>query len=153
MDDALRTMLLPASRRIDAVTATVGRAAAWLVLAACLISVANAFLRYGAHVARPMLLDLPVLLFAGIVLGGPTMSLMNPADLDTLLRQQRSVDAVVRFDAIEDRHQAVDQRVIERVEFLGPVQGHQRDRPARLREHHVVAHRTAITGAPSSRPP
>jgi len=31
MDHALRTVLLPASRRIDAVTATIGRAAAWLV--------------------------------------------------------------------------------------------------------------------------
>ena len=52
MDHALRTVLLPASRRIDALTAVVGRAAAWLVLAACLISVANALLRYGAHFAR-----------------------------------------------------------------------------------------------------
>ena len=75
MDHALRTVLLPASRRIDALTAAVGRAAAWIVLAACLISVANAFLRYGAHFARPMLLDLPVLLFAGIVLGGAPRTL------------------------------------------------------------------------------
>ncbi len=75
MDHALRTVFLPASRRIDALSAGVGRAAAWLVLAACLISVANALLRYGAHFARPMLLDLPSLLFAGIVLGGAPRTL------------------------------------------------------------------------------
>jgi hypothetical protein len=33
-----------------------------------------------------------------LVLGGPALSLMDPADLDTLLRQHRTVDAVVRFD-------------------------------------------------------
>jgi hypothetical protein len=33
-----------------------------------------------------------------IVLGGPTMSLMNPADLETLLDQHPAVDAIVRFD-------------------------------------------------------
>lgn len=33
-----------------------------------------------------------------VVLGGPALSLMDPIDLDTLLRQHRGVDAVVRFD-------------------------------------------------------
>jgi hypothetical protein len=33
-----------------------------------------------------------------VVLGGPALSLMDPADLETLLRQHRAVDAVVRFD-------------------------------------------------------
>ncbi|MBV9741671.1 MAG: TRAP transporter small permease subunit [Hyphomicrobiales bacterium] len=75
MDHALRTVFLPASRRIDAVTAFVGRVAGWLVLVACLISVVNALLRYGAHFARPMLLDFPLLLFAGIVLGGAPRTL------------------------------------------------------------------------------
>jgi TRAP-type mannitol/chloroaromatic compound transport system permease small subunit len=69
MDHALRTVLLPASRRIDAASAAIGRMAAWLVLAACLLSVLNALLRFGAHFAKPMMLDLPVLLFAAIVLG------------------------------------------------------------------------------------
>ena len=77
MDHALRTVLLPAARRIDRVTAGVGRFAAWLVLAACLVSVANALLRYGAHFAEPVLLDLPVLLFAGIVLGAAPRTLLE----------------------------------------------------------------------------
>lgn len=33
-----------------------------------------------------------------VVLGGPTMSLMDPADLETLLDQHPAVDAIVRFD-------------------------------------------------------
>ncbi|MBV9054284.1 MAG: TRAP transporter small permease subunit [Hyphomicrobiales bacterium] len=68
MDHALRTVLLPAAHRIDIITAWVGRGAAWLVLIACLLSVSNALLRFGAHFALPALLDVPVLLFAGIVL-------------------------------------------------------------------------------------
>jgi TRAP-type mannitol/chloroaromatic compound transport system permease small subunit len=75
MDHALRTVLLPAAHRIEKVTAGVGRIAAWLVLLACLLSVANALLRYGAHFAAPALLDLPVLLFAGIVLGAAPRTL------------------------------------------------------------------------------
>ena len=75
MDHALRSVFLPAARWIDRATAAIGRLAAWLVLAACLVSVANALLRYGAHFARPMLLELPILLFAGIVLGGAPRTL------------------------------------------------------------------------------
>lgn len=75
MDHALRIVFLPVARRIDAVAAFVGRLAGWLVLVACLISVANALLRYGVHFARPILLDLPLFLFAGIVLGGAPRTL------------------------------------------------------------------------------
>ncbi len=75
MDHALTTVLLPAARRIDAASAAIGRLAAWLVLVACLLSVCNALMRYGAHFAQPMLLDLPMLLFAGIVLGGAPRTL------------------------------------------------------------------------------
>jgi len=69
MKVALRRML-PAARRIDRVMAAIGRVAAWLVLAACLLSICNALMRYGLHFAQPLLLDLPMLLFSVIVLCG-----------------------------------------------------------------------------------
>jgi TRAP-type mannitol/chloroaromatic compound transport system permease small subunit len=75
MDHALRTVLMPISRGIDAATTAIGRMAAWLVLAACLLSIFNALMRYGAHFAQPLLHELPVLLFAGIVLGAAPRTL------------------------------------------------------------------------------
>jgi TRAP-type mannitol/chloroaromatic compound transport system permease small subunit len=75
MDHALKNVLLPVSRRIDAATTAIGRMAAWLVLAACLVSIFNALMRYGAHFAQPSLLDLPMLLFACIVLGAAPRTL------------------------------------------------------------------------------
>ncbi|MFI5011339.1 MAG: TRAP transporter small permease subunit [Hyphomicrobiales bacterium] len=88
MDHALRTLLLPASRVVDAATAAIGRLAAWLVLAACLLSIFNALMRYGAHFAHPLLLDLPVLLFAGIVLCGAPLTLAENSHIrvDILFR-------------------------------------------------------------------
>ncbi|SEE00829.1 TRAP-type mannitol/chloroaromatic compound transport system, small permease component [Rhizobiales bacterium GAS191] len=87
MDAALRK-LLPAARRIDALTAAIGRMAAWLVLAACLLSVFNALMRYGAHFAQPLLLDLPMLLFAFIVLCGAPRALAENSHIrvDILFR-------------------------------------------------------------------
>jgi len=74
MDRAL-TKLLPLAHGIDRATAAIGRFAAWLVLAACLLTIFNALMRYGAHFAQQELLDLPTLLFAGIVLGAAPRAL------------------------------------------------------------------------------
>jgi TRAP-type mannitol/chloroaromatic compound transport system permease small subunit len=88
MDAALRHVLLPAARRIDALTGAIGRLAAWLVLAACLLSIFNALMRYGAHFAQALLLDLPMLLFAGIVLCGAPKALAEDSHIrvDILFR-------------------------------------------------------------------
>jgi TRAP-type mannitol/chloroaromatic compound transport system permease small subunit len=87
VDHALRTVLLPAARRIDAATAAIGGLAAWLVLAAYL-SIFNALMRYGAHFAQAALLDLPVLIFAGIVLGAAPRTLAENSHIrvDILFR-------------------------------------------------------------------
>ncbi len=75
MDRALTLFLLPLARRIDTATTAIGRLAASLVLAACLVSLFNSLMRYGAHFAQQALLDLPTLLFAGIVLGAAPKTL------------------------------------------------------------------------------
>jgi TRAP-type mannitol/chloroaromatic compound transport system permease small subunit len=87
MDRAL-IRLLPLTRRIDGATAAIGRAAAWLVLAASLISIFNSLMRYGAHFAQQALLDLPPLLFAGIVLGAAPKTLAENSHIrvDILFR-------------------------------------------------------------------
>jgi TRAP-type mannitol/chloroaromatic compound transport system permease small subunit len=110
MDHALRMVLLPAARRIDAASAAVGRVASWLVLAACLLSVFNALMRYGAHFAQPMLLDLPVLLFAGIVLGGAPRTLAENSHI--------RVDIVYR--SLAPRRRAVLD-ILGHLIFLGPL--------------------------------
>jgi TRAP-type mannitol/chloroaromatic compound transport system permease small subunit len=88
MDRALIHFLLPLSRRIDEATAIIGRMAAWLVLAASLISIFNSLMRYGAHFAQQALLDLPPLLFAGIVLGAAPKTLAENSHIrvDILFR-------------------------------------------------------------------
>jgi len=85
---ALLSRMQPAARRIDKVMATIGRMAAWLVLAACLLSICNALMRYGLHFAQPLLLDLPVLLFAVIVLCGAPRALAENSHIrvDILFR-------------------------------------------------------------------
>jgi TRAP-type mannitol/chloroaromatic compound transport system permease small subunit len=91
MDIALTKLLLPLARRIDQATTSIGRLAAWLVLAACLISMFNSVMRYGAHFAAQLLLDLPPLLFAGIVLGTAPKALKENSHIrvDILFRSLR----------------------------------------------------------------
>jgi TRAP-type mannitol/chloroaromatic compound transport system permease small subunit len=60
--------LLAISRRIDALNEGVGRAALWLVLAATLISAANAGMRYAFDMASNAWLELQWYLFAAIFL-------------------------------------------------------------------------------------
>jgi len=88
MDHALRAFLLPLARRIDAATARIGHLAAWLVPAGCLLSMVNALMRYGAHFAQPALLDLPALIFAGIVLAAAPLTLAENSHIrvDILFR-------------------------------------------------------------------
>jgi TRAP-type mannitol/chloroaromatic compound transport system permease small subunit len=90
MDLALNA-LLRLARRIDHANAAIGRAAAWLVLAACLVSVANSLLRYGAHFAQQLLVDLPTLCFAAIVLGAAPKTLAEDGHIrvDILFRALR----------------------------------------------------------------
>jgi TRAP-type mannitol/chloroaromatic compound transport system permease small subunit len=63
------------ARRIDRASRATGRIAAWIVLAACLVTIFNALARYGFHFAQALLLDLPSFLFAAIVLGGASRTL------------------------------------------------------------------------------
>jgi TRAP-type mannitol/chloroaromatic compound transport system permease small subunit len=65
----MKEFLSASARAVERLSAALGQAAAWCVLAACIVSCANTLLRYGLHFARPMLLDLPVFVFALIVLG------------------------------------------------------------------------------------
>jgi len=60
--------LLVISRRIDALNESVGRAVLWLVLAATLISAANAGMRYAFDMASNAWLEMQWYLFAAIFL-------------------------------------------------------------------------------------
>jgi len=87
MDLTLKS-LLRFARGIDRVNAAIGRLCAWLVLAACLVSVLNSLLRYGAHFAQQLLVDLPTLCFAGIVLAAAPKTLAEDSHIrvDILFR-------------------------------------------------------------------
>jgi radical SAM family protein len=54
-----------------------------------------------------------------VVLGGPTMSLMDPADLETLLDQHPAVDAIVRFDGEKPLLELAQQVLAGRWEPVG----------------------------------
>lgn len=88
MKGALTHLLLPLAARIDRASAAIGRMAAWLVLAACLVSIFNSLMRYGAHFAQQLVLDLPPILFAGIVLGAAPKTLAENSHIrvDILFR-------------------------------------------------------------------
>jgi TRAP-type mannitol/chloroaromatic compound transport system permease small subunit len=64
------------SRLIDAVNDRLGRLANGMVLAACLISAANAMSRYAFDIASNAWLELQWYLFAGIVMLGASRTLM-----------------------------------------------------------------------------
>src|SRR6476619_3491921 len=87
MDLALKS-LLRLARGIDRANAAVGRLCAWLVLVACLVSALNSLLRYGAHFAQQLLVDLPTLCFAGIVLAAAPKTLAEDSHIrvDILFR-------------------------------------------------------------------
>ena len=69
--------LLTLSRAIDALNEGVGRAVLWLVLAATLISAANAGMRYAFDMASNAWLELQWYLFAGIFLLGAGYTLKH----------------------------------------------------------------------------
>jgi TRAP-type mannitol/chloroaromatic compound transport system permease small subunit len=67
--------LLPISRAIDAVNDRLGWLANWLVLAACLISAANAMSRYAFDLSSNAWLEIQWYLFAAIVMFGASYTL------------------------------------------------------------------------------
>ena len=69
--------LLAFSRVVDRVSATFGRVADWMVLAACVVSAGNAFLRYGASAGSNAWLEAQWYLFAGIVMLGASYTLQR----------------------------------------------------------------------------
>jgi TRAP-type mannitol/chloroaromatic compound transport system permease small subunit len=70
--------LLGLSRGIDWVSTKLGIVANWLVLLACLVSAANATLRYVLHLGSTGWLEIQWYMFAGMVLlGAPYTLLLN----------------------------------------------------------------------------
>lgn len=67
--------LISLSRLIDAVNDRLGRLANWLVLAACLISAANAMSRYAFDISSNAWLEVQWYLFAAIVMFGASYTL------------------------------------------------------------------------------
>jgi TRAP-type mannitol/chloroaromatic compound transport system permease small subunit len=67
--------LLKLSRLIDAMNDGLGRIANWLVLAACLISAANAMSRYAFDISSNAWLEIQWYLFAAIVMLGASHTL------------------------------------------------------------------------------
>ncbi len=68
--DALVKPFLAFSHGVDALNAKVGKLAAWLVLLACLISAANAMIRYGMNSSSNAWLEIQWYMFSGIFLLG-----------------------------------------------------------------------------------
>jgi TRAP-type mannitol/chloroaromatic compound transport system permease small subunit len=69
--------LLALSRVVDAVNAAFGRAADWMVLAACIVSAGNAMLRYGFSLGSNAWLEAQWYLFAGMVMLGASYTLFR----------------------------------------------------------------------------
>lgn len=67
--------LLSLARLIDAFNEAVGRAAAWLILAAVLVSTGNALARYALHMGSNAWLELQWYLFAAVFLLGSAWTL------------------------------------------------------------------------------
>jgi len=71
-------MLLRLTRSIDALSAHMGRLAAWAVLAACFISAGNALVRYGLDTSSNAWIEIQWYLFAGcVMLGAPEVLRVN----------------------------------------------------------------------------
>ena len=60
--------LIMLSRAIDFVNARLGRVANWMILIACLISAANAMIRYAFDMSSNAWLEVQWYLFAGVVM-------------------------------------------------------------------------------------
>ncbi len=69
--------LLPLARAIDRLNETVGRAVAWLVLVAVLVSAGNALMRYGANMSSNAWLEIQWYLFSLIFLLGAGYTLKH----------------------------------------------------------------------------
>lgn len=67
--------LIKISRFIDAINDRLGRVANWMVLAACLISAANAMTRYAFDLSSNAWLEIQWYLFAGMVMLGASYTL------------------------------------------------------------------------------
>jgi TRAP-type mannitol/chloroaromatic compound transport system permease small subunit len=69
--------VLAFSRTVDAVNATFGRVADWMVLLACLVSAGNAVVRYGISWSSNAWLEMQWYLFAGMVMLGASYTLFR----------------------------------------------------------------------------
>ncbi|MBL6458541.1 TRAP transporter small permease subunit [Belnapia sp. T6] len=69
--------LLAFSRGVDKLNAAVGKLADWAVLAACVISAGNAFVRYGVSYSSNAWLEVQWYLFGAIVLLGASYTLFR----------------------------------------------------------------------------
>jgi TRAP-type mannitol/chloroaromatic compound transport system permease small subunit len=67
--------LLAISRAIDALNARLGEVANWMVLTACVISAANAMMRYAFDMSSNAWLEIQWYLFAGMVMLGASYTL------------------------------------------------------------------------------
>lgn len=67
--------LLAVSRAIDVVNERLGRVANWMILIACLISAANAMIRYAFDLSSNAWLEVQWYLFAGVVMLGASYTL------------------------------------------------------------------------------
>ena len=69
--------LIMLSRAIDFVNARLGRVANWMILIACLISAANAMIRYAFDISSNAWLEVQWYLFAGVVMLGASYTLQR----------------------------------------------------------------------------
>lgn len=68
MNSLLANTLLPLSRRIDGINEKIGKSAAWLILAAVLVSTINALVRYTLSIGSNAWLELQWYLFSAVFL-------------------------------------------------------------------------------------
>jgi TRAP-type mannitol/chloroaromatic compound transport system permease small subunit len=69
------TLLLRLAERIDALNNRFGQLASWAIIASCLISCANAVLRFGLSISSNAWLEIQWYLFAGAVMLGASLVL------------------------------------------------------------------------------
>ncbi len=69
--------LITLSRAIDFVNERLGRAANWMILIACVISAANAMIRYAYDISSNAWLEVQWYLFAGVVMLGASYTLQR----------------------------------------------------------------------------
>ena len=69
--------LLTLSQAIDALNERLGRVANWMILIACVISAANAMIRYAFDISSNAWLEIQWYLFAGVVMLGASYTLQR----------------------------------------------------------------------------